>query len=123
MGNTIITKEMTGETVLGQGVTIAKTWSTKPDKDGEASTVNGVIDFSGCSIEAILRWAAADRVISRQRVERTMKDVPKKVTIPAGQAGKKAPKTLEEQVSEMSDDAFEAFMKAAEARRQAKEQE
>jgi len=99
----VITKEMLENTVIGQGVTVARTWSTKADNTANAMTVNGEIDFSGCNLEVVLKWATSERVIARHRVERTMKDVPKKVTVMAALAGAKKAKSLEDTVAEMSD--------------------
>jgi hypothetical protein len=117
MNKTIITKEQLENYVLGPGVTVAKTWSTKPTADDESTQVNGTILYEGCNLKAVLSWATSDRIIARQRVERTMKEIPEKVTIPAAQAGSKKPKTVEDEVQEMSDQEFDDFMTRLKAAR------
>ena len=107
---TIITKEQLEDMVLAPGVEVSRTWSTKTSADDEATKVNGTMDFQGCNLKVVLGWATSDRIIARQRVERTLKEIPEKITVPAAQAGSKAPKTLEQQFEEMPPEAQEELL-------------
>jgi len=117
MNKTIITKENLGMYVFGSDVLVPRTWSTKLSADDDATTVNGVMSYEGCGLKAVLNWATSDRVIARQRVERTLKTIPTEITVPAGQAGKKEPRTLEDNVREMSDEEYNDLIARMEAAR------
>ncbi len=109
--------------VFGADVVIPRAWKTKPHEGADATTVNGSISFAGCAVSAVLPWATSDRIIARQRVERTMAEVPESCVVPAAEAGRKI-RTLEEMeadaikvTSQMSDEDFEATIRKMEEAR------
>jgi len=118
---TTITKAELKNYTFGPDVLVSRTWSTKPSAEDEAVTVNGEVSYSGCDLSMVLSWATSERVIARQRVERTLKTIPEKVTVPAAQAGKKEPKTLEDQVRDMSEEQFQEYMERLRRARQTDE--
>ncbi len=120
MDKTIINKADLINYVLGTDVLVPRAWRTRSDADAEPVTVNGVVSYAGCALSAVLPWATSDRVIARQRVERTMATVPVTVTVPAAEAGRKI-RTPEELVADaakatagMTNDEFDAYIKKLE---------
>jgi len=82
--------------VIPEGTTLNKTWGTTPeggDSKVDKVKVQGVIDYSGLTIKQLMEIAAKPIIITYQKLERVMGEIPKNATVEASIALPQTKKT------------------------------